>query len=168
MSSIFSVLPGQCWHAIGVRRSPFEAQSVVSTYLIQVQTLLDIFPRVTRTTTRFQIAKSSLILSDACSLLQNQNRFFAFLSMSISLEAIFGAIAILVALPPVVVIVMRSLARRRRRRQILPLAQPRYGELLERKAESQEAWLNPSKIQAPEWNCHRFQLLSVSSPKLKC
>lgn len=50
------------------------------------------------------------------------------LQMSISLEAIFAAVAILVALPPAIVVTMRFIASRRRQ-HILPVVRAHEGEI---------------------------------------
>ena len=97
----------------------------------------------------------------------NNRKIPAFTQMSISLEAVFGAIAILVALPPAVVIVMRSMARRRRQ-HILPLVQAHQGELFGKRTTLQGPRLIPSTIQASKSICRCFHLLFVLSQKWKC
>lgn len=57
--------------------------------------------------------------------------------MSISLEAIFGAIAVVVALPSAIVIFMRFVAHRRRQ-HVLPMVQVRLGEFVDTRTGSQD------------------------------
>lgn len=85
-------------------------------------------------------------------------------SMSISLEAIFGVIAILVALPPTILATMKLIAQRRGQ-NILPVAQVNQGEFLGRGFELWWPRLTLSGIQATQAMRSNFHLLSGSSPK---